>query len=949
MKCLQTIKDTYDVLIPISEIFKDLNTLRKIAAYIVVQQSPADQALAAVAATPNVTLPKETLSTSGFEKRGVLGNFKNFIEVESETHGQLSPTDGSSTKDFYLKKFVEGFNAKTQKTKNHVQKYRKPLADNRASAGFRPNTKEMIYPIHCYSAKGSKFVDIDGNEYIDFSMGFGVNLFGHSPDFIETAIQEQLQLGMCVGPQSFLAGEIAQLVTELTGLERTAFVNSGTEAVMTAIRLARAATKRTKIVIFNGSYHGHFDGILARGTKDLKSIPVASGIPENMVEDVIVLEYGSEQSLEVIDKLGESLAAVLVEPVQSRFPEFQPKEFLKSVRQITKKHGVAFIWDEVITGFRIHPGGAQAHFEIEADLATYGKILGGGMPIGAVAGSAKFMDFIDGGYWEFGDQSYPAHEMTFFAGTFSKHPLAMAASFAVLKKLKDDGQALISEINQKTAVLCSELNSFFKGLNLDIQVNHFGSLFRFKANLNLDLFFALLNQRGFYVWEGRNLFVSTAHSADDLEKFKKTIREISLELIAAQYFPSSDLKLTLAQTRFLKLSPEASLICVSAKIKGFLDIEKLQEAFAILIKAKDIFRLRIDMQTERQSFVEDSPAFKLQSVSLRSEKAPWRVLDQKLNLLAREPMSLSETPAFKVQLYEVAVETHVMAIVAHHLVFDGWTMTLLFDDLAKLYNSLLAGQTPELLEALTYQSFLKSAPVNRDVEEAKRYWESEFPIKALSVQQPTSLVDYKGQRIVFDLELKMYEGLKAWCKTNKLTAFMFLLGCFARTLMKRANKDEIVIGIPVANRDYRGSEKMFGNCANLLPVKIRNLDESAENYFKAVKEKIIGAYQHMNYPYERLILDREPIFDTYFNLEPTSDLPEFDQASLIIYPFPIAASEFKLMFNVTDCEYYYHCEFDFQLAKLSDDEVIDMIDDLKKQVRDVVFSETTRVPPPPSL
>ena len=206
--------------------------------------------------------------------------------------------------------------------------------------------------------------------------------------------------------------EVASLFCELTHKERVAFTNSGTEAVMTALRLARAATKRDKIVIFEGAYNGHSDGTLAKRVKDQNGVwrsePVSPGIPQNVASDCIVVEYGSDESLEIIRQSAGEIGAVLVEPVPSRNLEQQPVDFLRKLRALTHDLDIALIFDEMITGFRVDPAGVQGLWGIEADLATYGKILGGGTPIGAVAGRSRFMDGIDGGMWQYGDDSYPS-------------------------------------------------------------------------------------------------------------------------------------------------------------------------------------------------------------------------------------------------------------------------------------------------------------------------------------------------------------------------------------------------------------------------------------------------------------------------------------------------------------------------------------------------------------
>jgi hypothetical protein len=196
---------------------------------------------------------------------------------------------------------------------------------------------------------------------------------------------------------------------------------------MTAMRLARAVTGRDKIVMFTHSYHGHADGTLAAANAEGATETIAPGVPFGSIENMIVLDYGSDAALDAIRNLAPTLAAVMVEPVQSRNPSLQPVAFLKELRRITEEAGVALIVDEMITGFRVHPGGSQAMFGIKADLATYGKIIGGGLPLGVIAGSTRFMDAIDGGMWTYGDHSFPAADRTAFGGTFCQYPLAMAA------------------------------------------------------------------------------------------------------------------------------------------------------------------------------------------------------------------------------------------------------------------------------------------------------------------------------------------------------------------------------------------------------------------------------------------------------------------------------------------------------------------------------------------
>ena len=338
-----------------------------------------------------------------------------------------------------LDTFINSYNQRTGSSKEYAQKHRAYLADPRTVSGFRPDLKEMTYPIVVDRSKGSRLWDIDGNEYVDFTCGFGSNFLGHSPDFVVESLAMQVMQGYEIGPQHPLAGEVARLFCEMTGAERMAFCNTGSEAVLGACRLARTATGREKIVTFQNDYHGILDEVIVRGGAKNRSFPAAAGIPRSMVDNVIVLDYGTEESLAYIRENLDELAAVLVEPVQSRRPEFQPGEFLRDLGELLDGKETALIFDEVICGLRIAPGGAQEHFGVKADIGTYGKIVGGGMPIGAIAGRAKYMNGLDGGFWEFGDDSKPEAGMTYFAGTFVRHPLALAAAYATLTYLRQEG------------------------------------------------------------------------------------------------------------------------------------------------------------------------------------------------------------------------------------------------------------------------------------------------------------------------------------------------------------------------------------------------------------------------------------------------------------------------------------------------------------------------------
>ena len=434
---------------------------------------------------------------------------------------------------------------KMPNSKAYAQQHRAYMADPRTVSGFRPNMKEMTHPIVVDRSKGVTLWDIDGNEYIDFTCGFGSNLLGHSHEITIKAITEQVQKDYAIGPQSPLAGEVAKLFCELTGNERMAFSNTGSEAVLGCTRLARNATGRDLIVMFNGDYHGILDEVIARGSKKLKSFPAATGIPKDHVGNTLILDYGTPETLAIIRERMDEIAAILVEPVQSRTPELQPKEFLLELRAMTQNEPTCLIFDEVISGLRIGLGGAQEFFGVKADLASYGKIVGGGMPIGVVAGKAEYMDGFDGGYWQYGDDSRPESGMTYFAGTFVRHPLTLAASKAILEHLRDGGQPMYDRLNKLGDYLADEMNKVFEEMDAPMYLANFGSLFKIQFHQELvysEVFFAGLRRRGMHIWDHRPCLLTLAHDYGDIDVLASAMRSTIAECQRHGFMPGEGFK-----------------------------------------------------------------------------------------------------------------------------------------------------------------------------------------------------------------------------------------------------------------------------------------------------------------------------------------------------------------------------------------------------------------------
>lgn len=395
-------------------------------------------------------------------------------------------------------------------------------------------------PLFIKKAQGPYIIDADDKRYIDYVGSWGPAILGHAHPTIVKKVQEAAANGLSFGAPTnaeiLLAEKICQ---HYPAVETVRFVSSGTEAAMSAIRLARGFTARNKILKFEGCYHGHSDSLLVKSGSGALTfgVPSSLGVPAAFTKETCTAIYNDLDSVEqVFATAGSDIAAIIVEPVAANMNLILPKPgFLEGLRQICDKYQALLIFDEVITGFRLGIGGAQQYFKIKPDLTIFGKVIGGGMPVGAFGGNKEIMNFIAplGGVYQ--------------AGTLSGNPIAMAAGLATLTEIENHPN-FYAELAQKTQNLCKGLNAEAQQYNIPLQVKSIGSLFGlfFTAQPKIEslsdvsqcdierfkLFFHAMLQQGIYLAPSafEAGFVSIAHGQDEIEQTIAASKEVFKEL-----------------------------------------------------------------------------------------------------------------------------------------------------------------------------------------------------------------------------------------------------------------------------------------------------------------------------------------------------------------------------------------------------------------------------------
>jgi len=414
-------------------------------------------------------------------------------------------------------------------------------------------TLAMPYPIYIRESRGSRVTDVDGNEYIDLALGFGPHILGHAPGVVVDAVKDAAERGFQWALHNPYQEHLARLIVEAVPCaDKVEFCNTGTEATMFAIRAARAYTRRDKIAMFDGGYHGAHDYVMVRAAAgsphDAPTFnTVGDGIPKATLQNTIMLPYRSRKAFDLIRTHKDELALVLIEPVQSSNPRLDHVEWLRELREVCRESGVLFLMDEIITGFRLAYGGAQELFDITPDLATYGKVMGGGLPIGAIAGRADIMDVFSRGAAspETFTRGGPRLPGVFAAGTFGGNPISMVAGTAALTYLRDHPESY-KYLAEQSMRLANEVNRFCQSEEIPAQLMSALSMFFMRIQRGGpiqsardidpslkaadDAFFMHLLNNGVVIPGIHQFHISTAHTPKDIDFVIEAMKHSFLEV-----------------------------------------------------------------------------------------------------------------------------------------------------------------------------------------------------------------------------------------------------------------------------------------------------------------------------------------------------------------------------------------------------------------------------------
>ncbi len=836
----------------------------------------------------SVAAAQSPASQSGQEHSDALDTRKKFSGIETQ---KASLTEQQQT---FVTELVTRLSQRCQLSKQMADEGKTWLADWKYSLQFKQDLKELRFPVVCATASGSRFTDVDGNEYVDIAMGMGVHYFGHSPAFIDRAVQAQLTQNLALGPQSRLAPDVARRVCAMTGHQRAAFFVTGSDAVMLALRLVRAARARDKVVMFAGAYHGICSDVLAAQGEN-GAVPMSPGLTQGMVSDLVVLDYDAPESLDHIRAMGDQLAGVLVEPVQSRNPALQPQRFLRQLRALCTELDIPLIFDEMVNGFRQAAGGMQEWFGVKSDLSTYGKIIGGGYPLSVIAGHADLMQWIDGGVWRYGDDSAPLADSIATGGTHNKHPVALAAASAVLDHIEGN-PGLFDTSRMRMIQLADRINVWFERNAVPLRLTYFGTQFKFESfasSLELELFFYLLLEKGIYTWELHVANLSTEHTQSDADQLFAAVAYaveslraggfgFRAEKLRRQYVPMSSVQKRLYAITQRDGAEKPYHLAGAWRLQGSVDAARLEDCIhQVIIRHESLRTAFVVVDGEFYQRIVAEPRFFLDRIELKQSATLTSTVDALLDDYI-QPFNLLEPPLLRVGLATEEDGSHLLLMDVHHIVADGLSMNVVLQEILALYDDVrlepVRSQARHVHD--TVDQYLVGEQSNQDA----RFWcdalspyigtQDQFDLSPDYDRPPVT--SFAGKRIALKLEPDATAALHQFCSKARISTFGALFAVFVAWTWRYTRQQHFIVGLPASGRPDAAADNAVGMFVNTLafPADVDESD-SVTDFLKQVRDRLFDVQQHSDYPFSAVLNDlkvshgtnRNPLFDVMFSYE----------------------------------------------------------------------------------
>jgi amino acid adenylation domain-containing protein len=676
---------------------------------------------------------------------------------------------------------------------------------------------------------------------------------------------------------------------------------------------------------------------------------------------MVVLPYARPESLEWIKANIDDIAAVLIEPVQSRHPNLRPKEFVQQLRELTAANESALIVDEVVTGFRVHPAGMQGYWGIKGDMATYGKVVGGGLPVGVLAGSAEYMDALDGGQWQFGDASVPEVPPTFFAGTFVRHPLVLAAMKSVLLHLKEAGPALQETLGGRMAGLVQRINTHLEKVGIATRAETFSSWFyvSFSGEDRLgSLFYAYMRYLGVHIMEGFPCFLTTTHSDEDIRRigdaFVASIDALqrvgilsgtheAVVVAAPAALPQTQQPQQPQQPQLTQspltepqkeiwmsaqVGDEASLAfneSFTLELMGNLNEAAFERAFAATIARHDALRVHFSRVGDTM-FADPAATVPLVHIDLSDHANAAEELEALVDGEAREPFDLTLAPLARAALIRLDAQKWAFVFTAHHIVCDGWSINIILRDLQALYCAEVSGKAAELDDVQSFLAFAK-AQDEAGVDAATReFWLNLHRDPASQADLPgdrarPELKSFSGASTMRHLGADLLKQVKTAASKQGCSLFAALFGAAQVLFGRLSGNDDVVIAAPMAGQSQAGEALLVGHCVNFLPLRVRfDRNQPFAAHMKAVRDHLYDAGDRQNYTYGALVrdlgikrdLNRLPLTDLQFNLEKVdAQLEMAGGVTTRFAPNAKAFSNFDLFLNVIESAQGLRLDCDF--------------------------------------